>query len=75
VLASGERGRDRCAPSGAALAAFAAAGQVTGDAVEQRQRSLGVDFDDVVVELNAGLVRPVDVGRLVVGIERIHHRP
>ena len=54
------------------LAVLSAAGQVLGDAVEQGERAIGVDGDDVIVELNAfGFVR-IDVRRFVIGIEGFH---
>lgn len=42
------------------------------DAVKERQRSLGVDFDDVVVELHACVNFRFDVGAFLVGIETMH---
>ncbi len=72
VAAPRERGRDGAHHLALSLTVLSAAGQILGDAVEQGERSLGVDRHDVVVQLQAFSLVRVDVGRFVVRIEGLH---
>jgi hypothetical protein len=45
---------------------------VRGDAIEQSERAVDVDIDEVIAELDSGLGIDLDVGRLVVGVKGFH---
>ncbi len=71
VSSTRERRGDAAHHLALTLATLTAAGKFVRDAVQQRQRALGVDLDDVVVELHAVVDVRFDVDALVVGIETL----